>query len=110
MTGKFQFTQTVADANGVLTTTEVDGTVEQLHGMIGHIDFVDRHNEELEAKLDSGSDKAKREAKDALRSKQRLYRRFLLFKDFYTAQKTVIVCEGKTCCCLSPTGRHRCSV
>ncbi len=96
MTGKFQFTQAVADTNGVLTPTQIDGTVERLHGMIGHIDFVDRHNAELESRLDSGSDKAKRAAKDTLRSKQGLYRRFLLYKDFYTAQKAVIVCEGKT--------------
>jgi retron-type reverse transcriptase len=96
MTGKFQFTQTVAAANGVLTPTEMDGTVEQLHGMIGHIDFVDHHNEQLVAKLDSASDKEKKAAKDALRSKQRLYRRFLLFKDFYAAQTAMIVCEGKT--------------
>jgi RNA-directed DNA polymerase len=96
MTGKFQMTQAVPNAQGVLTPAIIDCSVDQLHGMLGHIDFVDRHNEKLGAKLDSGSDKAKRAAKDALRSKQRLYRRFLLFKDFYAAQKAVIVCEGKT--------------
>jgi RNA-directed DNA polymerase len=95
-TGKFQFTQTVADVNGVLNQKESDGTIAQLHGMIGHIDYVDGENAKVEAKLDSGSSKAKKAAKDALQSKQRLYRRFLLFKDFYMAPKAVIVCEGKT--------------
>jgi len=64
--------------------------------MFGHVDFVDRHNAEMEAKLDSGSYKAKEAAKDALRSKLRLYRRFLLFKDFYAAPRPMVVCEGKT--------------
>ena len=82
MTGQFQFIRTVPDANGVLTPMKVDGTVGQLHGMTGHIDFVDRHNEEMEAKLDGSSSWAKEAAKAALRSKQRLYRRFLLFKSF----------------------------
>lgn len=96
MTGQFQFTQTVADAKGVLTPTKISGAAGQLHGMIGHIDSVDSHNEELIANLDSASLKEKEAAKAALRSKQRLYRRFLLFKDFYATQKPVVVCEGKT--------------
>lgn len=96
MTGQFQFIQTVADANGVLAPLKEEGTIEQLHGMIGHIDFVDRHNEEIEAKLDSGGYRAREAAKAALRSKQRLYRRFLLFKDFYSAPRPMVVCEGKT--------------
>lgn len=98
-TGTFQYPRMVADANGVFVRTNVTGTIAQLHGMIGHINRVDRYNEELEAKRVLSGQKAK-DAKDiakaALRSKEKLYRRFLLFKDFYMAYKPVIVCEGKT--------------
>ena len=95
-TGQFQFIKTVIDSSGTATPIKVDGTVDQLHGMIAHIDFVNLHNEELVTKRDSASSKEKEAAKLALRSKQRLYRRFLLFKDFYSAQRPVVVCEGKT--------------
>jgi hypothetical protein len=92
MTGSFQHFRTIPDANGVLTPTKVDGTLAQLHGMLGHIDAVDCHNFEIEATVDS----RKAQAKIALRSKEKLYRRFLMFKDFYSALSPVVVCEGKT--------------
>lgn len=91
-TGKFQQMQIAPDAKGTLTPTMVDGTMAQLHGMLGHIDAVDCHNFEIESKVES----RKQQAKPALRSKQKLYRRFLMFKDFYSAPAPVIVCEGKT--------------
>ncbi len=90
--GSFQRMRMVPDAKGVVTPTFVDGTVAQLHGMLGHIDAVDCHNFEIEAKIDS----RKQQAKVALRSKEKLYRRFLMFKDFYSALAPVVVCEGKT--------------
>src|ERR1700676_44677 len=90
--GKFQQMRIVPDAKGVLTPTMVDGTMAQLHGMLGHIDDVDYHNFKIEAKVES----RKQQAKAALRSKQKLYRRFLMFKDFYSSAAPVVVCEGKT--------------
>jgi len=91
-TGNFQQIRMVPDAKGVLTPTMLNGTMAQLHGMLGHIDDVDYHNFKIEAKMES----RKPQAKAALRSKQKLYRRFLMFKDFYSATAPVIVCEGKT--------------
>jgi hypothetical protein len=91
-TGKFQQMRMVPDAMGVLTPTMVDGTMAQIHGMLGHIDAVDCHNFEIDTKVES----RKQQAKSALRSKQKLYRRFLMFKDFYSAPAPVVVCEGKT--------------
>lgn len=91
-TGRFQLLRMVPNVNGVSTPTIVDGTMAQLHGMLGHIDAVDRHNFDIEAKVES----RKPRAKAALRSKQNLYRRFLMFKDFYSAAAPVVVCEGKT--------------
>ena len=89
-TGSFQHVRTIPDANGVVTPTTVEGTLAQLHGILGFIDAVDCHNFEMESKVDP------RKAKASLRSKEKLYRRFLMFKDFYAAKRPVIVCEGKT--------------
>ena len=61
-------------------------------GCLGTSMHVDFHNFEIEAKVES----RKPQAKAALRSKQKLYRRFLMFKDFYSAAAPVVVCEGKT--------------
>ena len=101
MTGEFEYESTVIGANGASTAGKVKGHIEQLHGMFGHIDLVDRHNEEQESKFDSGSKPAKKDARDRLYSKQAIYRRFLIFKDFYSVKRPVVVCEGKTdnhCC------------
>jgi hypothetical protein len=92
MTGQFELIRTIPDRNGVLVPTKIQGTIPQLHGMLGHINAVDCHNAEVEAKGELGE--AKAEAR--LRSKEKLYRRFLIFKDFYAAPAPVIVCEGKT--------------
>jgi RNA-directed DNA polymerase len=91
-TGKFQRTRMIPGANGVLTRTMVDGTMDQLQGMFGHIDMVDLHNFGIETKVES----RKPQAKLALRSKEKPYRRFLMFKNFYVAPAPVVVCEGKT--------------
>jgi RNA-directed DNA polymerase len=92
MTGKFQRLWMVPDATGKSVATMTDATMEQLHGMLGHIDKVDLHNFEIDSELESQVESAK----EALRSKEKLYRRFLMFKVFYAATKPVIVCEGKT--------------
>jgi len=92
MTGQFELVQTVADATGVLTPTRVPGTIAQLHGMLGHIDRVDWYNVETKA----GADDRHEKGQPGLGSKENLYRRFLMFKEFYAAQAPVVICEGKT--------------
>ena len=57
MTGAFEYESAIIGTNGVSTAGKVKGNVEQLHGMFGHIDLVDRHNEEQESKFDSGRDR-----------------------------------------------------
>src|SRR5207247_4958878 len=91
-TGSFQRMRMVPDASGALTPTMMDGTMPQLHGMLAHIDTVDCYNFKIEAKVES----RKQQARLNLRSKEKLYRRFLIFKDFYSADAPVVVCEGKT--------------
>jgi hypothetical protein len=88
-TGKFELIRTTPGAAlGTLAPTTTEGTLAELHGMFGHIDRVDRHNASL---VSAGKGKAA-----GLGSKENLYRRFLLFKEFYAAEKPVIICEGKT--------------
>jgi RNA-directed DNA polymerase len=91
-TGKYQRLRMVPNPQGVPMPIMVDGTMAQLHGMFGHINAVDIHNSESATKDES----RKQQAKAALRSKEKLYRRFLMFKDFYAASVPVLVCEGKT--------------
>jgi len=90
MTGRFDIVRTLPNAEGVLVPTQTEGTLPQLHGMLGHIDAVDRHNMRLRSK-----EYGEKSEKD-LSSKETLYRRFLIFKEFYAATSPVIVCEGKT--------------
>lgn len=92
MTGHFDFVQAVPDANGVLVPTKKEGTLSQLHGMLGHIDRVDLHNAKLES-LARGNNWV---STKGVGSKENLYRRFLIFKEFYAAPAPVIICEGKT--------------
>jgi len=94
MTGHFDLIHTipVPDTSGVLAPTKKEGTLAQLHGMLGHIDRIDRHNEKLRPPGQDGFEGVGR----GISSKRNLYRRFLMFKDFYAAPAPVIVCEGKT--------------
>jgi retron-type reverse transcriptase len=95
MTGRFELVQTIPDPNnnGVLVPTKKNGSLDQLHGMLGHIDAVDRHNALLAA---NGRDIDEVGVVLGINSKENLYRRFLMFKCFYAAPTPVIVCEGKT--------------
>ena len=94
MTGHFDLIETipVPDASGVLAPTKKEGTLAQLHGMFGHIDRVDRHNANLRTPAHGRNEVVGRRTT----SQESLYRRFLMFKDFYAAPAPVIVCEGKT--------------
>lgn len=65
-----------------------DGTRIQLHGRLGHIDSVDRLNSKLR---NNGRPDVRK-----LSSKEDLYRRFLIFDNFYAALRPTLICEGKT--------------
>lgn len=85
-TGTFNFEYTIFDASGTKTAHKTLGKIEQLHGMLSFIDRVDRFDKKIPPK---GSDKS-------LTSKELMYRRFLLFKEFYAAKAPIVICEGKT--------------
>lgn len=75
------------DKGGAVTIEKQEGTVDQLHGMLGFIDSIDLYN-----KKNTGEPKAP----IRLSSKELMYQRFLIYTDFYAAKVPVIICEGKT--------------
>jgi RNA-directed DNA polymerase len=89
-TGSFDFWRKVKDDKGVQTIQKVAGTAKQLHGMLGFIDSIDLFNNELHTGLRASS------SRSSLTTKESLYRRFLLFTEFYAAPTAVLICEGKT--------------
>lgn len=70
---------------GTLVSTKVPGTLHQLHGLLGFVDWVDR-----EADPDRLRDRPD------LSKKERPYRQFLLYTNFWATPRPVIVCEGDT--------------
>jgi RNA-directed DNA polymerase len=77
----------------VKTIRKRKGSVNELHGMLGFIDSIDVYN------LKNVAD-ATRALKDLderpLSSNELVYRRFLIYKDFYAAETPVAICEGET--------------
>ncbi|WP_283745859.1 retron Ec67 family RNA-directed DNA polymerase/endonuclease [Sideroxydans sp. CL21] len=88
--GSFDFVHKVVDEKGAMIINKVAGSANQLHGMLGFIDGVDLYNEKLNPQNKDSKDQF------SATTKESMYRRFLLFKEFYTAQTPVIICEGKT--------------
>jgi RNA-directed DNA polymerase len=89
-TGAFQHTRYVIDPSGALVRQDVPGTAEELRGMLNFIDGIDLYNKSVGQEDDDGN------AQDKLSSKETLYRRFLLFNEFYAAPRPVLMCEGHT--------------
>ena len=84
--GTFEFVTKIKGVDGTIAVSKTVGTTKQLHGMLGFIYGVDRYNQRLT--LDKERQK--------FAKKELVYRRFLLFKDFYATPSPVIICEGKT--------------
>jgi RNA-directed DNA polymerase len=83
-TGSFDFEYRTVGEGRAATTQKTPGRPSQLHGMLSFIDGVDLHNRGINpnAKI--------------VTSKELMYRRFLMFKELYTAPAPVVICEGKT--------------
>ncbi|OZI39581.1 ribonuclease H [Bordetella genomosp. 5] len=83
-TGSFNLPENPTPGAGRTRDAE-PGTLNQLHGMLSFIDSVDQYNiQRSKLKLDQ------------LSQKEKTYRKFLLYKDFYLAEQAIILCEGKT--------------
>lgn len=83
--GKFQVTKMKADALGTLVPTKVEGSINHLQGMFGFIDWID-------LKYKEG-----KEGLNVQRSSiSKVYKRFLMHRDFWASSLPIILCEGKT--------------
>lgn len=88
-TGSFTHDVMTVDATGVSTKQETPGKIGQLHGKLGFINRVDSYNR-------TQPDKAVKDIKEKAITGELMYRRFLLYKWFYTTDMPTIVCEGIT--------------
>ena len=62
------------------------GTPDELHGMLGFIDSIDVYNRTHTSGW----------AAHGMSSREKTYREFLMYSDFYAAPAPVIICEGET--------------
>ena len=85
-TGSFEV-YAPSEASGTLTITKQEGTLNQLHGMLGFIDSIDLYNK----KCAEGSTDAQR-----LSSKELMYQQFLIYRNFFASDVPVVLCEGET--------------
>ena len=84
-TGKFQITAMKADALGTLVPAKIDGSISHLQGMFGFIDWIDLRYK-----------KARGTHVEGPSSIDKVYKRFLMHRDFWASSLPVILCEGKT--------------
>lgn len=92
-TGEFEFVRRAVDVAGMVTKVRTLGKQKQLHGMLGFIDHIDLYNRDLQQKSHAA---VYQKATNRITSKETMYRRFLLFHNFYAAPRPVLICEGKT--------------
>lgn len=84
-TGKFQVTEMRKNALGALMPTKVDGSIRHLQGMFGFIDWIDLSHKKARGILNGTPS-----------SIDGVYKRFLMYRDFWASEVPVILCEGKT--------------
>ena len=94
-TGKYYLPSFARDEDGAEQPAMVQGSLDQLHGMLGYIHFIDKSNTEIQMQQYSTSDDKKmiRARQD---QRETIYRRFLFYKEFYALAKPLLLCEGWT--------------
>jgi RNA-directed DNA polymerase len=82
---------------------KIKGTLQQLQGMLGYIHHIDASNHKIINNKLSGegnnnyiSGQDIRENKPSLSARERVYRKFVFFKDFYRPNRATIITEGYT--------------
>jgi RNA-directed DNA polymerase len=83
-TGGFEILRAV-EKNGVTTLEKRPGNPDELHGMLGFVDFV-RYC----------SNKRLGKTPEDLSAEEKAYRDFLMYRLFYAAIRPTILCEGET--------------
>jgi RNA-directed DNA polymerase len=92
-TGKFHVDRWELSPSGVPLKKQVEGAINQLQGMLAHIYTVDQNRPNMISRQALAQRYPGLEREN---SRERLYRHFLLYKEFYSATKPTIICEGKT--------------
>src|ERR1017187_9191203 len=75
------------EKSGDVTLEKRPGKVNELHGMLGFIDNID---------LDHRKNTPGWKPSDKLSSSELMYQRFLIYMNFFAAERPVVLCEGKT--------------
>jgi retron-type reverse transcriptase len=70
-----------------------NGTPNQLHGMLGFIDSIDLASEKHRQKSREAGSAKNSESRS---SREVIYRRFLIYTNFFAAESPVVLCEGET--------------
>ncbi|WP_068324076.1 retron Ec67 family RNA-directed DNA polymerase/endonuclease [Polynucleobacter yangtzensis] len=93
--GYFEFKE-IGEKDAESAQPTKKGSLNQLHGMLSYIYQLDSSNrKELSAaNFKDGVPVSERDV--PLTTTEKVFRRFLFFKNFYSTQKPVIICEGKT--------------
>lgn len=91
--GSFEIIRKVPDGAGGVAIQQQLGKVVQLRGMLAFIESVDSYTRELKREADANKGK-KNDTKPSTR--ELVYRRFLLYADFYAATRPVLIGEGST--------------
>jgi RNA-directed DNA polymerase len=78
----------IVKKEGHVTLEKRKGTLTELHGRLSFIDSIDLYNKKHP--VDDGR------GQGHISKKEVMYRQFLIYKDFYTAELPVILCEGDT--------------
>lgn len=86
--GFFETEKLILDASGKYKTEKKPGKISQLHGMLGFIEGIDAYNRKIHPNSDAPLTNPT--------SKEQSFKKFLLYKEFYAAEKPVVLCEGKT--------------
>lgn len=93
-TGSYQRNNVSQGEDGIDIVTSVEGTLDQLNGVLSFINSIGVFNRE---KILSEAEKKKGlKQHEKFDSNEKTYHRFLFYKDFYASPSPVIVCEGKT--------------
>lgn len=94
-TGSFKHIHLGLDMNGNIETKEIDGTLDQLNGMLSFIDSISIYNRNKSLPK-SAIKKHSSKPYESFDSKEAVYRKFLFYKHFYSASIPLVICEGKT--------------
>lgn len=92
--GSFQIKTSSVDEKGKKVISFVDGSLQQLNGILSFIDSVSVYNRKKDLGHSDGSKLL--EPPDKPDSNEKNYQGFLLYKNFYAPTKPLILCEGKT--------------